>query len=371
MSSESISVSRTKKNCLLVFRNKKLNTFNGAEKVISAFSDSGYYLDKIAYIAYDSAEDIVNALRDGRANYENLFILCPYSMDNMLKRFLTAQYASEFNKKGVLHSATDSVFMLFTDKENDLQHSEIKSILDSKYGVTYDKSFIKVYGISVSQLNAVIYEAKSKCAEIDFSINESYGDFRIEITYPSNISKLMFDSVMRIIVSNLNDHIYAMSDISLAERLFQLLKLRKAKISVAESFTGGGIGKKLVEIPGISEVYFEGLNTYSNESKINRLGVKEATITRYGAVSEQTAFEMAQGLRNFSHCNVGIATTGIAGPSSDGTKKPVGLVYIAVVIDNNCSVFKYNLDGSRENITNTAINLALFHTYKLLKDNRS
>ena len=371
MSSANFSTSRTKKNCLLVFRNKKINTFDGAGKVITAFSDYGYYFDKIAYVAYDSAEDIVNAIRDGRANYENLFILCPYSMDNMLKRFLSAQYSSEFDRRGILNSGSDSVFMLYTDKENDLPGKDIKTILDAKYGMTYEKSYIKIYGISVAQLNAVIYEAKTKCAEIDFSIKENYGDYRIEITYPSSISKSIFDNVMRIIVTNLNENIYAMSDVSLAEQVFQLLKLRKAKISVAESFTGGGVGKKLVDIPGISEVYYEGLNTYSNESKMKRLGVKEATLKRYGPVSEQTAFEMAQGLRNYSHCNVGIATTGIAGPSSDDSKKPVGLIYIAVVVDNNCSVFKYNLDGSRDKITNTSINLALFHTYKLLKHNRS
>ena len=371
MSAENFSVGRTKKSCLLVFRNKKVNIFKGAEKVISSFSDLGYYFEKISYVAYDSAEEIVNALRDGKNNYENLVIYCPFSMDNMLKRFLVAQYSSEFSRNGILHSGSDSVFMLYSDRENDLQYREIKTILDSKYGITYDKTYLKVYGVSVAQLNAVIYEAKSKCAEIDFSISENYGDFRIEITYPSNISKAYFDTVMNILVTNLNDHIYAMNDISIAERLFQLLKSQKAKISVAESFTGGGIGKKLVEIPGISEVYFEGLNVYSNESKIKRLGVKEATLSKYGAVSEQTAFEMAQGLRNHSQCNVGIATTGIAGPSSDGSKKPVGLIYIAVVIENNCSVFKYELGGSRENITNTAINLALFHTFKLLKDNRS
>ena len=371
MSPGNFSTSRTKKNCLLVFRNKKINTFEGAEKVILAFSDSGYYFDKIAYVAYDNAEEIVNAIRDGRANYENLFILCPYSMDNMLKRFLVSQYSSEFDKKGILNSGSDSVFMLYTDRENELLSKDIKTILDAKYGITYDKSYLKIYGISVAQLNAVIYEAKTKCPEIDFSVKEKFGDFRIEITYPSNISKSIFDNVMRIIVSNLSENIYAMNDISLAESLFQLLKLRKAKISVAESFTGGGVGQKLVEIPGISEVYFEGLNTYSNESKMKRLGVKETTLSRYGAVSEQTAFEMAQGLRNYSHCNIGIATTGIAGPTSDDTKKPVGLIYIAVVVDNNCSVFKYNLDGSREKITNTAVNLALFHTYKLLKQNRS
>lgn len=367
MSLEKVSTFRTKKNCLLVFRNKKINVFDGAEGLISAFSGLGYYFDKIAYIAYDRAEEIVNALKDGRVNYENLFIYCPYSMDNTLKAFLNALYAAEFNEKGILNSSTDHIFLLYSDKENELNYSDIKLILDNKYGQKYEKSYVKVYGVSVSHLNSVIYQAKTKCAEIDFSISESYGDFRIEITYPNSISKEIFDSVMRIIVSGLNENIYAMEDVSLAERLYQLLKLRRAKISVAESFTGGGIGKKLVEIPGISEVYCEGLNTYSNESKISRLGVKEFTLDRYGAVSEQTAYEMAEGLKKNSHCDVCIATTGIAGPASDSTSKPVGLVYIAVVVGEDFSVFEYNLSGNRENITNTAINLALFHTYKLLK----
>ena len=94
----------------------------------------------------------------------------------------------------------------------------------------------------------------------------------------------------------LNNYIYAMENISLAKRLFQILQLRRLKISVAESFTGGGLGKKLVDVPGISEVYFEGLNTYSNEAKTERLGVNELTLKQYGAVSEQTAYEMAEGL---------------------------------------------------------------------------
>lgn len=367
MSSEKISAFRAKKNCLLVFRNKKINVFGEAEKLISAFSASGYYFDKIAYIAYDRAEEIVNALKDGRINYENLYIYCPFSMDNTLKAFLTALYSAEFDERGILSSGTDHVFILYSDKENCLSDGDIKAVLDTKYGVKYEKSYVKVYGVSATRLNSVIYQAKTKCTDIDFSISESFGDCRIEITYPNNISKEIFDGVMRIIVSGLKDNIYAMDDITLAERLFQLLKLRRAKISVAESFTGGGIGKKLVEIPGISEVYCEGLNTYSNEAKIERLGVKEFTLDRYGAVSEQTAYEMAEGLRNSGHSDVCIATTGIAGPASDSTLKPVGLIYIAIAVGEEVSVFEYNLKGDRENITNTAINLALFHTYKLLK----
>ena len=90
MSAENISSFRSKKNCLLVFRNKKINNFEGAEKLISEFSDIGYYFDKIAYIAYDRAEEIVNALRDGKTNYQNVFIYCPNSMDDTMKAFLQA-----------------------------------------------------------------------------------------------------------------------------------------------------------------------------------------------------------------------------------------------------------------------------------------
>lgn len=367
MSAENISSFRSKKNCLLVFRNKKINNFEGAEKLISEFSDIGYYFDKIAYIAYDRAEEIVNALRDGKTNYQNVFIYCPNSMDDTMKAFLQALYRSKFDEKGILTAEGDNVFIIYSDTSNVLKFSEIKSVLDNKYGIRYEKACVKIFGVSPSHLNSVIYQAKTKCPEIDFSISESYGDYRLEITYSNSLSKEVFDSVMRTIVSGLNENIYAMDNVSLAERLFQLLKLRRMKIGVAESFTGGGIAKKLVEIAGISEVYYEGLNTYSDKSKAERLGINEFTLNRYGAVSEQTAYAMAEGLLNGGNCNVCIATTGIAGPTSDSTSKPVGLIYIAVAVNENISVFEYNLKGNRETITNTAINLALFHTFKLLK----
>ncbi|MDE6867688.1 MAG: CinA family protein, partial [Clostridia bacterium] len=130
---------------------------------------------------------------------------------------------------------------------------------------------------------------------------------------------------------------------------------------------GGGLGKKLVDVPGGSEVYFEGLNTYSNEAKKLRLGVNEMTLNQYGAVSEQTAYEMAEGLLKGGNCDICIATTGIAGPKSDNTLKPVGLVYIAVGVHDTVSVYKYNLKGDRNDVTNTAINLALFLAFKTLK----
>ena len=152
-----------------------------------------------------------------------------------------------------------------------------------------------------------------------------------------------------------------------ADKLVELLKQRGMKISVAESFTGGGISKRLVEISGVSEVYFEGLNTYSNESKMQRLGVKQETLQQFGAVSAQTAREMAEGLINGGNCDISISTTGIAGPKSDNTNKPVGLAYIAIGLKDRTDVYEFNLKGDRGQITETAINIALSLAYKTLK----
>lgn len=227
--------------------------------------------------------------------------------------------------------------------------------------------FIRTVAAPVETVNSVLANLKRDCPDIAINLRESFGDLTIEISNESAVDEIVFCNAYRETVKSLNDYIYSLEDVSLTERLFQLLKLRKATISVAESFTGGGVCKRLVEIPGISEVFYEGLNTYSNKSKTERLGVREDTLKNYGAVSAETAYEMAYGLLNTGNCNLSIATTGIAGPKSDGTKKPVGLLYIAVGTEEHISVYEYNLKGSRQSITETAINIALFLAFKKLK----
>ena len=229
------------------------------------------------------------------------------------------------------------------------------------------RAYIKTVGAPHDKINEAVASAKQICGELDFSATEDYGDCRIEIIYPEDLPKTQYSSVMSAMLGVLNEYVYALDDIALNERLVELLKLRKTKISVAESFTGGGVGKKLVEVPGVSEVFLEGLNTYSNESKMNRLGVRKSTLEQYGAVSDQTAAEMAVGLVLSGNCDVAISTTGIAGPNSDDTNKPVGLFYIGVATRESVKVYKYNLNGNRKSITETAINFALFLAYKLIK----
>lgn len=132
------------------------------------------------------------------------------------------------------------------------------------------------------------------------------------------------------IISRLGGVVYGIDSENIEQRVVELLKENKMTIATAESCTAGYIPKRLTDIPGASEVFGCGIISYSNEIKQQLLGVKKETLDRFGAVSEQTAREMAAGVRRVSGADIGISVTGIAGPGSDGTDKPVGLCFIAL-----------------------------------------
>lgn len=115
----------------------------------------------------------------------------------------------------------------------------------------------------------------------------------------------------------------------LEEKLVALLKEKHLVAAVAESCTGGLIAKRITDVSGSSSVFNCGIVSYSNEIKHSVLGVSEETLKKYGAVSEQTVREMVSGVLKLSKADVAVAVSGIAGPASDNTDKPVGLIYIA------------------------------------------
>ena len=146
----------------------------------------------------------------------------------------------------------------------------------------------------------------------------------------------------------------------------ELLCKHKLTLSTVESCTGGMIAAKLISYPGISQVFLEGAVTYSNESKVNRLGVREETLNRYGAVSEETAREMAEGILKGSGSLVSISTTGIAGPGGGTLEKPVGLVYIGLSVEGKTKVEKCIFKGNRNEVREAATNHALHMLKNLL-----
>lgn len=117
---------------------------------------------------------------------------------------------------------------------------------------------------------------------------------------------------------------------SIEKQTVELLKSKKLKLATAESCTGGLISKRITDVSGSSEVFEGGVVCYSNRFKENVLGVSPETLKKYGTVSRETAREMVKGVLSLTKADIAVAVTGIAGPSSDDTNKPVGLVYIAV-----------------------------------------
>ena len=146
------------------------------------------------------------------------------------------------------------------------------------------------------------------------------------------------------------------------------LKELNLKIAIAESCTGGMLASALIDVAGVSEVFLEGFVTYSNEAKVKRLGVKETTIARDGAVSEACAQEMAIGLQKIAGADVVISITGIAGPSGATAEKPVGTVYIGIALGASVQVYLCHFSGNREKIRIRSRDQALYLLYQLLNN---
>lgn len=176
-------------------------------------------------------------------------------------------------------------------------------------------------------------------------------------------AKEIMKPVVDEIYKRLGKYIYGEDNTTLEEAVIKRLEEKSLSLATAESCTGGLIAGKIVDYPGASKVFIDGVVSYSNESKVKRLGVRKETLEKYGAVSEQTAKEMAEGVVKALGADVGISSTGVAGPDGGTEEKPVGLVYIAVCVKGVTTVKKLNLKGERNRIrgrvVTEALNLAL------------
>ena len=157
------------------------------------------------------------------------------------------------------------------------------------------------------------------------------------------------------------------ADETLEMALTKLLMKKKYTMTTAESCTGGMIAARMVNAPGVSAVLKSGFITYANEAKEEMLGVSHDTLEKFGAVSRETAEEMAEGAAKAAHTDAAVAVTGIAGPDGGTKEKPVGLVYIGVNVRGNVEVREYHFSGSRQKIRESVTAAALtFLREKLL-----
>ena len=151
------------------------------------------------------------------------------------------------------------------------------------------------------------------------------------------------------------------------EELVEILTKKQYKITTAESCTGGLVAATIVNVSGASEVFQAGFVTYANEAKEKELGVKSETLQTYGAVSEKTAKEMAIGCAAHAKAQVGISTTGIAGPGGGTAEKPVGLVYIGCAVSFYVYLEINVFSGDRQQVRRQAADRAIGFALECIK----
>ncbi len=164
-----------------------------------------------------------------------------------------------------------------------------------------------------------------------------------------------------------SDVVYGDGESTLAETLYEALRRRNMKLAAAESLTGGMISAAIVDVPGASEVFYGGVVAYTEAAKMEKLGVLDSTLSECGAVSGETAVEMATGLMS-DMVSVAVSATGIAGPGGGTPLKPVGLTYIAVTDDEHTEVYEHRFWGERDEIRRQARDHALFYVIRHLEE---
>jgi len=178
-------------------------------------------------------------------------------------------------------------------------------------------------------LDKILHRDKDSSVKLAF-LPSNY-EVRLRVTVEArNLKKAerLLNSALKRIKSRAKDYIYSFDENPLEYEVGKILLYKKLTVSAAESCTGGLVASKLTNIPGSSEYFIDGVVSYSYSSKEKLLGVKHKDLLKNGAVSEQTAIEMAKGIRKISKTDIGISTTGIAGPAGATKTKPVGLVWI-------------------------------------------
>lgn len=144
------------------------------------------------------------------------------------------------------------------------------------------------------------------------------------------------------------------------KRVIEKLRERGLMLATAESCTGGLCAKRLTDVPGASQAFCGGVVSYVNDVKMRLLGVKEETLVQFGAVSGETAREMAEGVRLATGADVAVSVTGVAGPSSDEMGNVVGTVFIAFSSEKETVSEKLQLSGDREKIREQSVNAMLW-----------
>ena len=242
----------------------------------------------------------------------------------------------------------------------DMFERQVYPRLAQRTGGAIVSRYIRVYGMGESAMAQLCARWIEGDGEVTAAPYCSLGDCQLRVTARGENEREAADKVEPVVAQicgALGENVYAVTDTSegsMEEAAGRELTARGLTVSTAESCTGGLVAAKLVNYPGISSALGEAHVTYANEAKVKYCGVRPETLAAHGAVSEETAREMAQGLRARSGADIAVATTGIAGPTGGTKEKPVGLVYVACASAHGTQVVRLQLTGDRQRVRNLA-----------------
>jgi nicotinamide-nucleotide amidase len=218
------------------------------------------------------------------------------------------------------------------------------------------------FGLAESKLDELLVGAVDP-AEARLAFRAAFPRVQARITVsgaPGEDLEGRLDTLEVRVRERLGTHLYAIGDEGMEETVGRLLREREMTLAVAESCTGGLIGHRITDVPGSSAYFLLGVATYSNGAKEGVLGVRAGTLREHGAVSTQTAEEMAEGVRRLAGADLGVSTTGIAGPGGGTADKPVGTVCIAVAWEGGVWSRRYDVgDRGREWVKGMTAQIAL------------
>lgn len=228
--------------------------------------------------------------------------------------------------------------------------------------VIYSRT-VKVCGVGESMAESMVKDLIDTQQNPTIATYAKIGEVHLRVTAKAadrKAAKKLVKPVVQELKERFGESVYTTKEkVTLEECLVSMLVKRGLTISTAESCTGGMLAARLINVAGVSEVYRTGFVTYANKAKRKELKVRRETLKQYGAVSRETAYEMAIGAAEHAASDVSVVTTGIAGPDGGTAEKPVGLVYIACSVCGRVTVREHRFSGNRAKIRESAVAAAL------------
>lgn len=291
----------------------------------------------------------------------------PMTENNLKQAMVPENCTVLYNKNGtapgmVLHAGKGKKVILLPGPPSELIpmfHQQVEPILQElEPGILYSK-VVKIDCLGESYVETQILDLIEKQSNPTVAPYAKLGEVHLRVTAKADSKKKAREYVMPMVEELKNrfgNKIYTIEEeVTLEDVLIENLEEKGYTMAAAESCTGGMLSARLINVPGASNVINEGIITYSNEAKKKYLGVKQETLDAVGAVSEEVAIQMAEGIAKAASADVGVGITGLAGPGGGTDQKKPGLVYIAVSIQGNTKVNKYELKGNRQKVREVAV----------------